>query len=631
MKKILGVIIVITVLVMTFVGCVDQKNNNKIKSGTYEDAEFWQTFYKSNQKRQSLSESATYTKASYGYVGGTTQGFNRWYYLEENASGKHQMTYDTALKGFSKDGTTMVGSTMISAGESYAVRDFKVTLAGEATICGNIATLASTSCKFAIYKNNTQIYPSTDFISLENDTQGIYYSLTANLEVDDHIYFKVKGSAECNPTIYYGEREEILYHVPGWNFWGDVHPYYYNGTMYMYNIQGYLEDVGNERLLWCLSTSTDMFNYEETDYEVFDFVVNHHNPSLYVYNSIYDKETFPYGNRDMFLFFDEGAQHYVYIGLCYYADGSSCMGCRVSDDDTGTKWTSPMFSIRDYAKSRDPECSQAIKIKDRWYLITSVWGESIHSVGRPTYYIGDAGKNFMENNWANKEPHYLDGEDLCAANFTNVGGDNWLMYGWIPKTSYGNNEDVYFDGTMDHGLWGGNINVPRELLQNVDGTLSTRLDSRVVELLDRGRLYSNDSPVSNETLGTFDRSFVQFDVDIPNDTDEVSYQMIAGEKTYKIRLYQKKSGAYMQVYCKQDTGHPLASELKIGESISGKHNFKIIVDHSVCEFYLDDLYTLTARISLFGGTHTSKVYADGSATFSNLTISKLANQEDVYD
>ena len=600
------------------------------KSGTYEDPAFWQTFYKSNQKRQIIAESADYNKASFGYLGNENQGFNRWYYYEETSS-LNEMTYDSGVKGFKGSNSSIIKDTMSSKNNAKAVREFRVTKDGSATICGNISTEENSSCEFAIFKNQTQIYPQNGVISLTNDTQGMYYSLNEELLSGDRIYFKVSGTAKCNPTIYYGERNEILYHVPSWNFWGDVHPFYYNGTMYMYNIQAYLEDVGNERNLWCLSTSTDMFNYEEVDYEVFDFVQNHHNPSLYVYNTVYDKETFPYGNRDMFLFFDEGAQRYVYIGLCYYSDYSSCMGCRVSDDDTGTKWTTPMYSLRDYARYNDPECTQAIKIKDRWYLITSIWGRSIHSVGRPTYYIGDPGKNFLDNDWSTKEEHYLDGEDMCAANFANVGGDKWLMYGWIPKTSYGNNEPVYFDGTRDHGLWGGNINVPKELLQNEDGTLSTRLDTRVTELLDRGRLLKEDNPKNNQDLGTFNRSFVQFDVDVPKDVDEVAYQMMAEGKTYNVRLMHKKDGAYMQIYCKEDTGHPLASEMKIGKDISGHHNFKLVIDHSVCEFYLDDLFTLTARISMFGGVHTSRLYADGNATFSNLTISKLAHQEDVYD
>lgn len=604
-------------------GCTEEVPN--------EDTAFWEKFYQPvDSGPVTVSEDAVCFKASDGYNGYKEQGKNGWYYYQYDGS-YTELTYDENAQAWANASVSLCGRKMTATNGVYAARGFCAVKDGKATICGNISAPYSEGASFAIYRNEELIYPAEGRQVLEaGDLDGYYFSAEVTLTVGDMIYFVVEGQADCNPTVYYGDREEILYQVPDWNFYGDVHPFYYNGKMYMYNLQGYLEDVGNERYMWCLHTSTDMFNYTEEDYYVPPYVQNHYNSTLTVYESIFDKETFPYGSRDMFLFFDEGAQKYIYIGLCYYEDRSSCLGVRVSDDETGMTWSEPMYSLRDYDYACDPECTQALYINDRWYIITSVWGQSIHSVGRPTYYIGDKGKDFLENDWANKEPHYLDGEDLCAAQLVNVGDGHWLMYGWIPKTSYTNTEEVYFNGERDHGLWGGNINVAREVYQNADGTLSTRLDSQMRQLLSRGKLFTEETPETGVSLGSFDRSYITFHAEV-GDAERVSYTMKSAGKTYYISLEQRKDGGYMSISCPDDTGHQVASEQYIGKTIQGNHNFRILVDHSIVEFYLDDAYSLSARISMFEGNYDASLTVNGGAKLTDLKIHKLAYQEDVYD
>ena len=624
MRKIL-LVLLFSMLLLISSSCKRSEEEN------VDDSAFWNNLYKSSEvNKVTIGEDETYTKASYGYTKSTIQGFNRWYYYQYKDSNYTELDYDG--EKWTKNGVVIKDKMLASSGDYKAARGFKSTLKGTATICGNFNTPYDSSASLTIYINNNKVYPSNGTATTlsANDHNGIYYSVDVQLNVGDFVYFVVDGKADTNPTIRYGNYNEVLYQVPEWNFWGDVHPYFYNGTMYMYNILGYLEDENN-RNIWNLHLSTDFFNYEQTDYYIPDFVQNHHMSSLYVYNSVFDKETFKWGNRDMHMFFDPKENKYIYIGLCYYEDLSSCLGCRVSDDETGTRWTTPMYSIRDYAFQNDPECTQAIYINDRWYILTSVWGESIHSVGRPTYYIGDKGKSFLENDWSKKTPYYLDGEDLCAYQFVDVGEGNLLMYGWIPKSSYGNDEAIYFDGTRDHGLWGGNINMARQVYQNSDGTLSTKLDIKMTDLLSRGRLYKNDNPKAGENLGTYDRSFVTFDVDIAKGCTNVSYNMISSGKTYRIMLEQRQDGAYMVVKCDQDVGHPIASSMRIGDSIEGKHSIQIIVDRSVTEFFVDNKHTLTARISMFDGIYSGMLYSNGNATFSNLEINKLAHVKDVYD
>lgn len=613
-------------MMLGFQGCSEKKPPN-----VDTDMDFWESFYQPDESEKiEVSEDMDCFKASHGYNGYKEQGKNGWYYYEYNGS-YTELAYNEESKSWENSSVSLCGRKMTAAAGTSVARGFMAIKDGEATICGNVAAPYSEGATFSIYWNDTLIYPAEGKKMLEaGDYDGYYFSVEVSLAAGDMIYFVIEGQADCNPTVNYGEQKELLYQVPDWNFYGDVHPFYYNGKMYMYNLQGYLEDVGNERYLWCLHTSTDMFNYTEEDYYLPEFVQNHYNSTLVVYESIFDKQTFPYGSRDMFLFFDEGAQRYIYIGLCYYKDKSSCLGVRVSDDETGMKWSEPMYSLRDFDFACDPECTQALYINDRWYIITSIWGQSIHSVGRPTYFIGDKGKDFLENNWAEKEPHYLDGEDLCAAQLVDVGDGHWLMYGWIPKTSYTNTEEVYFNGERDHGLWGGNINVAREVYQNEDGTLSTRLDGQMQQLLSRGKLFEADQPEMGVSLGTFGRSYITFEAEVGNG-DKVSYTMKSAGKTYYISLEQRKSGGYMSISCPDDSGHRIASEMYIGKTIRGTHNFRILVDHSIVEFYMDDAYSLSARISMFAGDYEASIVADGDVEVTNLEIHKLAHQEDVYD
>ncbi|MCQ2742680.1 MAG: glycoside hydrolase family 32 protein [Bacilli bacterium] len=514
---------------------------------------------------------------------------------------------------------------------------YKSPRSGEAHIKGNLKSVNGSKNPSTL----TIVSPSGETLYeknvAESDFDGVYFDVPVTLNNNDEVAILVtskEGKVSINPRVEFEGYKEVLYQKPDWGFYGDVHPFYHNGRMYMYNLEGHLETPEDERLTWRLHVSDDLFNYRETDYEVFDFVKNHYNATLDVYESLFDKVTFPYGSRDMFLFFDSIAQRYVYFGLCYYQDMSSCLGYRISDDDTGMKWSGPMKSMKDYAFANDPECNQAMLINNRWYLLTSLWGESIHSVGKMTYYIGEEGKAFMENDWANAERHELDGEDLCAGQLVDVGENHFQLYGWIPKTSYNNDQEIYFNGTRDHGLWGGNINIPREVYAAPNGELRSKLDERASSILGRGSLIDVNQSIS----GSLDleselpsRAYITTKLKL-NGASKASLLLTAANKHYKVTLSEEGNMATMQIGCAEDTGHPIASKTSFVKNENGEYDIKLIADHSQFEFFVNDEHTLTARTSMFANTFKFGFESDGSATtWSNTKIQKLAHQDDVYD
>lgn len=588
----------------------------------------WNDVYKEDASLEVVpTNESTYFKASHDYARNTHL---YWDYAYVSSDGIVPMT-DEKYNGSYFDKDKMFVS------QDGLARVFTCPKDGTVSLKGKIYSIEGAKGEAAL-----DILVGSDSLKLnksikEDDAVGYYFNTSATVKTGDKIYFVVKGNnafVSVNPIVDYSEDKELLYQVPDWNFYGDVHPFYHEGTMYMYNLEGYLQyPEGQQRLTWRLHTSNDMFNYKEVDYEVFDFVKNHYNESLYVYKALFDNVTYPYGSRDMFLFFDHLANKYVYFGLCYHQDMSSCLGARQSDDETGTNWSGSMYSIKEFAQANDPECNQAVFIGNRWYLITSIWGESIHSVGKPTYYIGKPNVPFLENDWEHAKRYELDGEDLCAAQLVDVGG-RYLMYGWIPKTSYGNDEEVYFNGQRIHGLWGGNINQPHEVYQLENGELRCRMDEKLSSLLNRGKLVPTISGISGSKDFADElpsRSYITAEISMNND-NKAGLLLKSNDKTYKVLLAKEDGGMYLSIGCDEDVGHPIASKIKINATRDNHYHLKLIVDHSIFEAFVNDEYALTARTSLFNNSFYLSTYAHNSkATFSNIDICKLANQLDIYD
>ena len=166
-----------------------------------------------------------------------------------------------------------------------------------------------------------------------------------------------------------------------------------------------------------------------------------------------DYDMFPAGARDCTKFWDEDIGRYRYIGLSYITNKGNVdcsISMRTSDDETGLLWTQPAVSLRRFPKTADgePECTHFRKIGNRWYLLTSISRQSIHGVGRLAYWIGGEGQTIDEVDWLNAETHYLDGEDLCAAQVEWV-DEKLYLFGWMPQN-------------YAAGYWGGFKNLKPE-------------------------------------------------------------------------------------------------------------------------------------------------------------------------
>lgn len=641
MKKciitIFTLIFVFSVLFMS--ACVD-KNPSPAPGNGRTDEEIYAKIYDGAPKEAypEMSGAVRYV-ASYGYALKTEQGYNNWYYMTEKNGELEQAGLVDGR--WQSDGAYLDGSVVSPSADADAARRFIAPTDGKVTVNGTFRSAEEKegNAALTVLLNGERIYPSDGALTVAgSDTVGYWLEFETDLVAGDKLDFVVSGDAAVNfnPSVdYTNTRLDTLYYTTEWGYYGDLHEYYYDDTVYLYHLRNLPDNVW----LWYLLQTKDMFRYEEVPIYTTDFVKDHY-MAYEQAGDLNDYDTFPAGARDCTKFWDEDIGRYRYIGLSYITNKGNVdcsISMRTSDDETGLLWTQPAVSLRRFPTTADgePECTHFRKIGNRWYLLTSISRQSIHGVGRLAYWIGGEGQTIDEVDWLNAETHYLDGEDLCAAQVEWV-DEKLYLFGWMPQN-------------YAAGYWGGFKNLPREVYVREDGTLGTRLDPVAQSLLNKGRIASANA--DNVTLsggtsvegdkivmtssgratldGTFDSSYITFDMTLTG--DEGGLVMRDGKsKDYKVKILRKSDGVYMQVGEETDPTHPVSSEMRIGDVSETQFEIKVVVEGSIVEFYVNDSWTLSARTSM-SQEFSAGVYSRGAATFTGFTVYKLAQLYNIYE
>lgn len=311
-----------------------------------------------------------------------------------------------------------------------------------------------------------------------------------------------------------GGSESLHYTPPG--YIGDVHPYYRDGVMYLFH----LKTDGN--FSSSVALSRNLLQYEQVELTHDNRLpINHY----YVLNVVFDGEwyrsfygagrvmassksrdllhwengeesesfrtlyqaenTYPCDGRDPFVFFDPDVGRWRIVSTAYYTNDAAGRGegmdCAIalstSEDETLRSFAAEQRELLHFPDgySGEPEVTQMLKLGNRWYLFASMARRTEHHVGPVSYWIGDEGKTIDEVDWSGKEERLLTGQDLCAAQLTEV-SDRLYLLGWIPQQSRGN-------------AWGGTLNLPREIyVKNESGELGSRLDPCLSGLLREEKL-----------------------------------------------------------------------------------------------------------------------------------------------
>lgn len=629
-------------LMNAFVFTACKQDEKEEETPVTEEKLTYADLYKTEEKKSAPITGAALYKASYGYTLSQEQGYNcfRYEYLKDGAC--TAMTYaDEAWQG---GGARMRGEEMFASASAEAVRMYRVTQEGTGTLYGNFKCAeGSAAATVTVYADGERVYQGA---LQAGDTVGKYFEVTLSLYEGSEVCFAVGGEGAhvlFDPVVTFEEAQnESLYHLTATGKqYGDVFPYYdeeqhrlYMGFLWSDNAA--LADNYHDALELSdnLLTFTDV--PEANNYDIWRYYrENYRIHQLYDVNRFVDRSIYTFGVRDNMMYFDEENGRYLMIAGCYYQfDGAaqtSDLVIYASDDDIAMSWTRPGNVVEAGYSRNLPECPSLMKIGDRWYVFVSVAYNTAHQVGPLQYWTGDAGVDCMDVDWSDKDFAFLDGEDLCAARPTQV-GDKVYMWGWIPST---------YD-TMPWAPWAGYLNLPREVVQQADGSLGGRLDPGLSALLNYGNVYSlgadnfavesGAASASEGTLsmsgsenyvrlGDFHRSYVTFRADM-GASDCVGYVMRQDGREYRVVIERENGQLYMKVLSPDDPSHKVNSVIALPDD-TDVFDVKIVNDGEFVEFFVNDTCALTAHTAMTGTTHTAYLYSDSAATFSDVNIAKL--------
>ncbi len=660
-------------------------------------------------------------KAIYGYQGNDVQGYNGWSYQHNpDQQGWVNLNYSGTLGRF-ETSNNFIDGPLMKASIGAVARKFIVYSAGAGTIMvsgrAHLIDALQEEAQIQILHNETIIYPRSGVAKVleTGDTNGYYHEEMVIVTAGDRIMFIVTGSGvvDWNPTIQYDYlRETPLHYNPPGKFdnnrdidIGDVHPYYHNGKLYMF----YLKTDGGYNI--DLVTSSNMINYEPT--YVTTHAINPPNANYYVLgiteedgyfrtyygasrDYIYGSKstdlitweagegvdsmfnpthlpvvTYPAGGRDPYIFFDSDVNRYRIIYLAYYAnkyweeggdDFDCALALQTSTSDSTEYWESEeqellRFNNAGTSGRDEPEVSQMFKIDNRWYIFASIYGRSTNGVGAPSYWTGDANTTIDDVDWSSKQERFLDGDDLCAAQIVQI-GNRFYIYGWIAPYANG-------------GGWGGAINVAREIYALPDGTLATRLDEHLTNLLNGGSMYrlpdGNRSVISGSWgAGTNQITFIGYGINntsmgmsdygesrLPNiyrrTLIESKLSIPSSSKMAGFKLSQDGAPEYATVAIDRQNKRLIASSsgqagyvTRATYRLPDNMNYedmevKVIVEGAFVELFVNDQYALTARLFDDGfrailTNYSIGLFADGpGASFEDLLVNMLRTTETAYD
>ena len=550
-------IILLFVFSITFSGCKSNDDNPPIiDDGTpYEDI-----YHNEIDAPYPEGYNSNGYKAMYGYTLMDEQGYNSWYYQSRENNSFENMTYNDETSRWESSHGYIYGAIQFANNDKEVAKSYSIQEEGLIIISGNIKVINEFNGEgnYAIALNGEIIYPQDSNFGVINgvDLIGYYTEVAINVVIGDEIQFITKGDGELywNPTIEYNEviespvHYDLTYDSYSGEHIGDVHPYYYDGQLFMY----YLATNGlySSRLI----TSSNFVQYEKTEiythmtnppvtdrYYVLGVLQQKDNlfrsyfgfSSTVINSSVSDDlitwsegkgvddsflstflplVNYPVGGRDPYAFYDPDIDRYRVIYTGYYENKywdnggtgfDAALSLVTSTDNTMEYWEENQMELLRFdnagaSKRDDPEVSQMMKIGDRWYIFASIYGRSENGVGRTSYWKGEVDTFIDDDNWNDKTEQFLTGDDLCAGQIVQV-GNRYYIYGWIPYLS--------------HGSWGGTLNIAREVYQLPNGDLGTRLDPYMTNLLNRGKIYSlgegNETEISGDWILTSNSATIE--------------------------------------------------------------------------------------------------------------------------
>ena len=619
---------------------------------TYED------IYHYDYTKSAVKSGLTIYRASDGYIDNDTQGYNNFYYRVEENGEVFDLVYQDGA--FRSDDAYIEGKYMKSTATKRVMRQFISPVTGSAKI--------STSAFLVEGENPNIIVKVNDDTILQNilTKDGYFNEKTVDLKVGDVVSFIVSGDSKIssNPEINFITGAEKTLHSTIDGHYGDVHPFYNveEKKMYMYYLSTGRQTGGTRKDTFqsLLSSSSDMIHYSDDElkmddsarpeqdlyyvlnvfvdadgkYRTYQGMGNHASSAVSDDLHVWRNGLIPYIDeaddlfkyahaayndadviscRDPDTFWDKDSESYYCVILSYLtnagANGEKWINLYVGDKEG--KFSTKATKLVNMTGRGDSECPQIKKIGNRWYLFYSVYGTgTAGNVGGLTYRIGDPNVLPQNVDWNNKPEHQINGADLHAPQVCSV-GDKYYVYGWLNEK-------------YNTSVWGGYLNTPIEVYQAEDGTLCSKIDSKFLELSNKGLIYKAENLSSSvDSFGVFPNSMVEAKLTLETGN---SYITVAeGSRIFKVGIESDYSNTYLVVRCDSDN-----YKVKTPITKTNLYDLKILIDGSFIAACCNDEQVLSAMTALSASSDTIGLVLGQSSSVSNLKINKLANSDNFY-
>jgi len=431
---------------------------------------------------------------------------------------------------------------------------------------------------------------------------------------------------------------------------GDLHPFYHGGKWYLF----YLGPGFHSKLM----TSVDLFHWEpqRLSHEPINAVhrelapyyvlgvfwdeaadlfrtyhgwsagamLSHTSTNLIHWNFAPNAYHIPpqYGHyssqRDPYVFWNAVEEQYWCVMTCqvegYDDTHNGAVGLASSPDLQRWEGRGDLYFP---GNIREPEVPQVFHVGDYWYLLASI--HTGEAVGGPSYWISSS----PNGPWLVDPTGSLDGPNLSAAN-VGYDGQRWLLFGWIPLTT-----------VEAHGryTWGGHMAFPREIYPLANGALGVRLEpdfgrrirgelleeadletARIIRghwVQDSGLRYSDSD---GDGFVALLNSYERLDIDVvvmPGANNRRVGLRLADLIDVGIDVID---ACFYVAHRSKGSSNPYAM-LHFGIGAE-RYELRVIVENDIVEMFVNNHYSLCARLPYDLGQMTVGLIASGgTATF----------------
>ena len=443
---------------------------------------------------------------------------------------------------------------------------------------------------------------------------------------------------------------------------GDVHPFCHNGLTYLY----YLVPNGTLRCDACfanpehvvcrdgaVAVTADFVHWQECALEHAilnvlpwqkDFLscfttgvlcrgqdMIHWQPEL-AYTCQPQTPPFPGGTRDHSLFYDTDLHALRQTATAYHTNEHSGCGHGM---DCGVMATGPLSSrpctqrmlihfpntARSLYTCLEPECSQMLRMGKRWALLTSLARQSVHWVGAPSLWLGREDTPIDAQDWNGIQPMQLDGEDLCAAQMA-VCAEHWLLFGWIPLD--------YRDQ-----VWGGDLNLPREIYLLPDGRPGSRLEPAYAQRIRGDVIPVEIYPTPDESFGVLARAgrrLRNFGVHADFAATPSGIQGILIDADNGIAAEFNRHSRVLRIVSRgQGRETFVFSHLTLDDGMDGAPmHMHVLYVEDIVEVFVNDRYALCARINIRCRESSFGMFAAEGTQLLGMTAYRFREDAQVY-